>query len=549
MVAPDSFCSVCTKGCVDELVAYLISLSIHHRNAHFYLLCDNETKYHVKHNNPTIQLNLHIYPELDDYSSYNRQEMERLGIWQTFQMQKAEVIKKAFNDGRSDTMLMDSDILVLHPLEVDNSKDLNVSPHYINKRHTDRFGYYNGGCLWTKNIEVANDWIEFTKTSRFYDQASIEDLAKKYDHYELDETYNFAWWRTCPLHNDESEMVKSRIQINDENQICYNKSPIKFIHTHFYKNGDPERSFNMMFFGAFIRSKNYKMMSLIRRIVNKKWVLRIPQQPMDGLWNHNDDSFRELAQMIEKKQNDVQIQKITNSGFCWLDPSILLYDRPTKMWYDLNMPQVKVSSLMLLGNGSFHDEEMDLRMKGIENVKPWIFWPRRPLLVEQKLDFEKSLYFKDRTTQSVFIGNYENQVQAQYRDSNQDWKSCIEEFHCTSGTEHKFSQEEYLCKLAESKFGLCLRGFGSKCHREIECMAFGTIPLITPEVSINYYMNPPQENVHYLKVSSPEEAKEKMDALDEESWTKMSEACKEWYMQNVHSNNTMNTILTNIFYN
>ena len=34
---------------------------------------------------------------------------------------------------------------------------------YVKKSNTDEVGYYNGGCLWTKNKDVPNDWRYFTK--------------------------------------------------------------------------------------------------------------------------------------------------------------------------------------------------------------------------------------------------------------------------------------------------------------------------------------------------------------------------------------------------
>lgn len=545
---PDSFSTVCTKNCVDELIVFLLSLSLFHNNEHVYIICDTITKEKVEQCNPTIQLQIHFYNILDEYSNYNRQQMEQLGVWEEFQMKKAEIIKIALNDGRKDTMLMDSDILVLGEINgINKNYELAVSPHYINKPHTDRFGFFNGGCMWTKNINVADDWIEFTKTSRFYDQASIEDLANKYAHQILDETFNFAWWRTCPLHNVNFNNVRNSINILND-VICYNNKPIKFLHTHFYKMQNPEKEFNMIFFMLFLKSKNYKMLMLIQRIINKSWVLKIPQQPMEGIWNHSDDSFRELAQLISNKHEDVTIKRITNSVHCWLDPNILLYDRPNNMWYINSLNQVKVSSLLLLGNGSLQQEGKELNQIGI-HVKPWTFWPRKPELLEKLLFSISTLSYSERPLESIFIGNYENATQAKYRDTTIDWKSCIEEFHCTSGTQHKFTHEEYLMKLRSAKYGLCLRGFGSKCHREVECMAFGTIPIITPEVTIDSYMNPPVENIHYIKASTPEEVKQKISTISKDTWDEMSLACKEWYMQNVDSNNTMNTILTNIFYN
>jgi len=137
-------------------------------------------------------------------------------------------------------------------------------------------------------------------------------------------------------------------------------------------------------------------------------------------------------------------------------------------------------------------------------------------------------------------------VQQEYRKTKHDWKSVLDEYHCTAGHKHKFTQEEYLMKLRGSKYGLCLRGFGSKCHREVELMAFGTVPIVTPEVSIKDYMDPPIENVHYLSVKSPEDLKEKVANISEEQWKKMSKACFSWYQRNVHSDNCWENMITNI---
>ena len=101
-------------------------------------------------------------------------------------------------------------------------------------------------------------------------------------------------------------------------------------------------------------------------------------------------------------------------------------------------------------------------------------------------------------------------------------------------------------KLRGSKYGLCLRGFGSKCHREVELMAFGTVPVVTPEVSIKDYTDSPIENVHYLKVNSPEDLKEKVSNVSEEKWKEMSKACYEWYQRNVHSDNCWENMVSSI---
>ena len=39
------------------------------------------------------------------------------------------------------------------------------------------------------------------------------------------------------------------------------------------------------------------------------------------------------------------------------------------------------------------------------NVKPWIFWPRRPLIMENYLENNKTKSYNERTIESIFIGN------------------------------------------------------------------------------------------------------------------------------------------------
>ena len=102
-------------------------------------------------------------------------------------------------------------------------------------------------------------------------------------------------------------------------------------------------------------------------------------------------------------------------------------------------------------------------------------------------------------------------------------------------------------KLRNSKFGLCLRGYGSKCHREVELMAFGTVPIITPDVTVKSYMEPLIENVHYIRVSGPDEVTIKTK-MTEAKWNEMSGACYDWYQRNVYSTNCWNNMISNILY-
>ena len=141
--------------------------------------------------------------------------------------------------------------------------------------------------------------------------------------------------------------------------------------------------------------------------------------------------------------------------------------------------------------------------------------------------------WSQRTKTVVFYGKVENKVQEKRR-FGQDWSATCDEFVCAKGetATYQFSQAEYLEKLADAKFGLCLAGFGKKCHREVECMAMGCVPLVAPEVDMENYANPPKEGVQYLRVKSPEDAKEQVESMSESQWATMSAACQEWWRNN-----------------
>jgi hypothetical protein len=539
MTSPDSFCFISTYNSSHELLGMLLSLSIHHNESKVYGLVDTETYNLITTFIPKIQLQMFLKVSLNKYSNKDRTVMVRENIWDEFQMQKANVIKYAL-ENEKDTMFLDSDILFLNSLSyLDKSKDLCLSPHYVRKSNTDEVGYYNGGCLWVKNKNVPDDWIKFTKTSRYHDQASIEELARVYSYQEFGKEVNFMPWRVL-LADNQNEVINS-ININNNN-INIDDKPLIFLHTHFLDQRFMQ--INNIFINALRKLKRYKELLIIDRIINKKWIIKIPKQPQQGIWKHKNDSFRELVLLYKKNNKDIVID-LTDGGHCMLGNYILLYDRPTLEWFNNDLLS---ASLVLLGNGDINDEGNILNKNNV-NVKTWIFWPRRPFIVEKILNNKKIKSYSERTIESIFIGNIENSVQNTYRNSNINWKDVIDSYYCTHGNQHIFSQEEYLDKLADSKYGLCLRGYGSKCHREVELMAFGTVPIVTSNVSISSYMEPPKENIHYIVCNNPNDLKNILSKISEDEWKKMSNNCCNWYKNNVHSENSLKMFLTKIFYN
>lgn len=543
MGKPSSFSTICTSNCAFELTGLLLSLSVYHPNEKVYILADSKTKTIIENITPQPKLDIQWFIELNKYDGMNRTTMEAKGIWSDFQMAKAHVLNHALINS-NDSLFLDSDIILTDVIDdIQHDYQLGVSPQFIAKVDVDRTGYYNGGMLWTKNKNVPNDWIHFTKTSRYYDQASIEDLAKKYNYFEFAENYNLQCWRFL-FSPEGSKQVAKNVSSFPNDKLYYKNKPLKFVHTHFLQLH--HQKFNDLIIHHLSNAKMYKILAIIYRVINNKWILKMPKQPISGLGQHKNDSYRELLQLMKLQNKDVDIKYANNTIHCWIEPNILTYDRPTLSWCN---KEVDTSSLMLLGNGDLNVEGKEILTKNPNlKIKPWIFWPRNPTLLEKVLTNKGILSHDDRLIDSIFIGNFENNIQEQFRNTKQTWNEVVNEYHCTKGTNHKFTPEEYLLKLRESKYGLCLRGYGSKCHREVELMAFGTVPIVTPEVSVSSFMEPLIENVHYIKATTPEELKQNILSINKEQWSKMSSACYEWYQRNVHSNNCWKNMIEYILY-
>ena len=239
----------------------------------------------------------------------------------------------------------------------------------------------------------------------------------------------------------------------------------------------------------------------------------------DGFFGHAGDSFREMAKIWGERGYVNLKEKPVEQVWLGAVGDTLLYDRPTLEW--LQRSSEKTWKKALFGNPAPKDG------------KAWSFWPRRPALVEELV--EKGLptkSFEAREKTLVFYGRSENAVQRKRR-TGCDWFTACDDFsHRISNVdEYVYTQKEYLERLANAKYGLCLAGYGNKCHREIECMAMGCVPVVAPEVDMSSYADPPVEGLHYFRVQNPEEAKQ-VTQVTPDRWTVMSAACRDWWLRN-----------------
>jgi len=250
-------------------------------------------------------------------------------------------------------------------------------------------------------------------------------------------------------------------------------------------------------------------------------IITLPSgKALTGLHNHTNDTFREMVKLwSEREYCNIDLREDT--PFVWWEGigNVLLYDRPTLRWF--NNPSYK---LALFGNSVPENPS--------KNDCLWSFWPRSPRAVERMVATNKPMTsYYDRKIPSIFLGRIENGIQ-QERRTKHDWSKVIHTFHMpidSTGGPYKYNQETYLSFLTQSRYGLCLPGFGPKCNREIEYMAMGTVPIITPGVDITNYAGRLKENFHYFKAETPEEVTRIVETTSSDTWSEMSIACRAWW--------------------
>ena len=254
--------------------------------------------------------------------------------------------------------------------------------------------------------------------------------------------------------------------------------------------------------------------------------LTLPKgRALSGLFAHSGDTFRETARIWEER-GYCKIVESEFTGHCWWGEigEILLYDRPTLRWFDDSVTY----QMALFGNCAPPD-------KARLRQSVWSFWPRSPRAIEALVAKHAHLLtYAERTIPSLFLGKVENGVQLAARKvkDGPDWSTAVSLFSMpidSTGAAYPYTQAEYLDKLCHARFGLCLRGFGPKCNREIEYFACGVVPIVTPDVDMTNYLVPPKAGVHYLVAKTPEDVQKLVSETTAETWATMSVAGRAWW--------------------
>ena len=262
-------------------------------------------------------------------------------------------------------------------------------------------------------------------------------------------------------------------------------------------------------------------------------VIWIPRRDLEGFFAHPGDSFREMVRLWGEK-GWVQVKEHALATMIWWgsvgSDGVLLYDRDNQDWR-LAAPMLEQGWT----RGLFGNPRPPVVGSGQTGI-PWSYWPRRPELVEEIREQSLPGGWETRPRRLVFYGKIENKVQERRRTAA-DWSaaapSASDEWILVRGEQpYPFTQRQYLERLATAKFGLCIPGYGFKCHREVECMAMGCVPIVSPDVDMDSYAVPPREGVEYRRAANPAAAAEIAAAVTQSEWEMMSAAGQAWWAAN-----------------
>ena len=161
--------------------------------------------------------------------------------------------------------------------EPPSTAKVGVCRHMIRPWDEQRFGTYNAGYLYTTDANLSSYWREAAFTSRYYDQAALEDVVK---HYTSDQTFefpiqnNYGWWRMYQSLKSPTEMASEWGLLRKENHsgIKAHGNPLLSIHTHWGEQQDMiTASFNKFVYQILLKLNSHKPANALVKYLEREF--------------------------------------------------------------------------------------------------------------------------------------------------------------------------------------------------------------------------------------------------------------------------------------
>jgi len=277
MTSPRIGLIVTGKEALDDFTLFVKTLEQWHPSAELFVYTDEETPIgQIK-----TKLTIHTKTAMNKYKGLKRPQMEKLkgivydSLFKDYTYEKAAVLEWMFAQNPLEpAWFLDADISHLAPLPtIPPTAELALSQHMIKPQDEARYGKYNAGYMWFKSADLVPKWKELGHTSRFFEQAALEDLANvlpKEAVHEFPPQVNFGWWR-MQQSTTPQQTIQDRFSLFRGDQsigIRYDGKPLQSIHTHWYSQTAFECvSFRMWFDNFTKKFKSHKPLNAYRKLI------------------------------------------------------------------------------------------------------------------------------------------------------------------------------------------------------------------------------------------------------------------------------------------
>jgi hypothetical protein len=184
---------------------------------------------------------------LNAYSGLTRGAMELMpgtgpNLFHDFTMEKIALVKWALQH-ESDILFCDADICFLAPLPtIPIGSLVALSPHMIRLGDEAKYGKYNAGFMWFSILDAVLLWEKACATSRFFEQAALEDVATAFGHslHLFPVTQNYGWWRLWQGAESPQALLR-KFSVDMEPMtagITVDGVTLGSVHTHFWERRD-----------------------------------------------------------------------------------------------------------------------------------------------------------------------------------------------------------------------------------------------------------------------------------------------------------------------
>ena len=260
-----SIATLANYKALDDLKVFLFTLQLWNESTlpNVYIYCDKSISIFLE-TQPYYKGKIYKKTVLDKYEQYNRIELENMSgeiyenRWVDLMCEKMNLIDWVF-DSEKEVLFCDADICFMGELpEIPESTEIGLSPHYIRKMDENKYGTYNGGFIYSSSKNMTRLWRKATHTSRYYEQAALEELEKTYTIYKFPTQNNYGWWRL--LQGEESiDTLKVKWSIKrDKNSsgISVENKPLLSIHTHWKTDDRATNYYNSFILEYFEKLKS-----------------------------------------------------------------------------------------------------------------------------------------------------------------------------------------------------------------------------------------------------------------------------------------------------